>query len=146
MLAANCVGFFCEDIREEVGGTHTIIGVLPDNVTVSPAPNSEAGASLFFPRMSIYVRVNLDPSQKPKSIIARASIPGMTDFQLGHMETEALEKAFADSMAKNSPVVGIIFKAMLTPVQLSKSGLATATVTIDGEDIICAMLNIQIAL
>jgi hypothetical protein len=144
-MTINCVGIFCEDIREEVGGTHTIIGVMPDNIGVSAPPESGAGDSLLFPRIGIYIRINLDSSNKPdRSITAKASIPGMADFALGEMGTESLEKAFADAAAKNNPMVGVIFKGVATPVQLRASGVAKATVTINGEEILCATLNIHV--
>jgi hypothetical protein len=145
-MAPNCVGIFCEDIREEVGGTHTVVGVMPDNVVVTAPPNNEAGGTLLFPKIGIYVRVILDSSHKPKGpISAKASIPGMAEFALGELETEAIDKAFADAAEKNNPMVGIIFKGVASPVQISKSGLATATVTIEQKEIVCAMMNIQIA-
>jgi hypothetical protein len=146
MVAVNCVGVFCEDIRDEVSGTHTIIGVMPDNIVIAAVPNSEAGGSLLFPRIGIYVRVNLDPSYKPdQPIIAKVSIPGMADFNLGEMGIESLNKAFAEAAEKKNPLVGIIFKGTVSPVQLTESGLAKATVTVGGNEILCAVLNIQIS-
>jgi hypothetical protein len=146
MVAVNCVGVFCEDIREEVSGTHTIIGVMPDNIVMTAAPNSDAAGHLLFPRLGIYVRMNLDPSYKPdRPIIAKVSIPGMAEFTLGEMGIEALGKAYADSAEKKNPLVGIIFKGTVSPVQLTESGLAKATVTIGEKEILCATLNIQIA-
>jgi hypothetical protein len=147
-MAIKCVGIFCEDIREEVGGTHTIIGIMPDNIMVT-APvevDSKAGGSLLFPRLGIYIRLILDLSHKPNGpISAKVSIPGMAEFALGELGTEATDKAFADAAKNNNPMVGVIFKGLASPIQLSKPGLATATVTIEGEEIVCAMLNIQIA-
>jgi hypothetical protein len=146
MIAANCVGIFCEDIREEVGGTYTIVGVMPDNIVIAAVPNSDASGHLLFPRLGIYVRVNLDPSHKPdRPIVAKVSIPGMADLQLGEMGIEDIGKAFADSAEKNNPLVGIIFKGTVSPVQLTESGLAKTTVTIDEKEILCATLNIQIS-
>jgi hypothetical protein len=146
MVAVNCVGVFCEDIREEVSGTHTIIGVMPDNIVMAAAANSDAGGHLLFPRLGIYVRINLDPSYKlDQPISAMVSIPGMADLKLGEMGIEGLEKAFAESAEKKNPLVGIIFKGTVSPVQLTESGLAKATVTINGKEILCAVLNIQIA-
>jgi hypothetical protein len=144
---ANCVGIFCEDIREEVGGTYTIVGVMPDNINIAgqpPAP--EVGGTLLMPKLAIYLRVNIETSKKPAgSIAARASIPGLPEIPMGELTAEAIDHAFADSAAKNNPLVGIIFKAAVSPVQLSQSGIASAFVRIGGEEILAATLNIQIA-
>jgi hypothetical protein len=69
----------------------------------------------------------------------------MPDISLGDLGGDAIEKAFADSAAKDFPVVGIIFKAVASPLQFSEPGLAMAYVTIDGKETVCGMLNIQIA-
>ncbi|HEV7598824.1 MAG TPA: hypothetical protein VGO49_01005 [Bradyrhizobium sp.] len=144
-MPINCVGIFCEDIREETGGTHTIVGVMPQNIGISPAPESEAGGSLLFPKIGIYIRVHFDISDKPDTpIAARVVIPGVPDLHLGEMGIEALNNAVADAVSKNNPIVGIIFKAVATPVQLRESGTAKALVRISGEEIECATLNIEI--
>ena len=147
-MVHNCVGIFCEDIREETSGTHTIIGVMPDNIMLATPANAEAGpgAALIFPRLGIYLRVNLDPSHKPTGpITARASIPGLGNQALGELTPADIEKAYADSAVHNFPVVGIIFKAVMSPVQIREAGIATAFVTIEGQEILAAMLNIQLA-
>src|SRR5450759_2714461 len=96
LMAYNCVGLFCEDIREEVSGTHTIIGVMPDNITLAgQSPPPEAGASLLFPKLAIYLRLNIETANKPEgSITARASIPGMPEMPLGELGRDAIEQAF----------------------------------------------------
>jgi hypothetical protein len=146
-MTYSCVGLFCEDIREEVSGSHTIIGVMPDNITLAVPPSNEAaGSSLLFPKMGVYLRVHLEPSHRPAGAIsARVSIPGIPDLSLGELGPDAIEKAFADSVVKKFPLVGIIFKAVLSPLQITEPGLATAFVKIEEKEIIAAMLNIQIA-
>jgi len=144
-MTFNCVGIFCEDIREEISGTHTIVGVMPDNISVAGPSNKEAGSSLLFPKMGIYLRLNIDISHKPVgAITARASIPGLADMTLGELGPEAIERAFVDAAAKNLPFVGIIFKAFLSPLQLPKAGVATAFVKVEEMEIPGAILNIQI--
>jgi hypothetical protein len=146
-MAHNCVGIFCEDIREEVSGSHTLIGVMPDNINLVGPPTTETDSTLIFPRLGIYLRVNLDSSQKPKNpITARATIPGASnEIPLGEIGPEAINAAFADAEAKSLPVVGLIFKAVLSPVQLRQSGLAMIYAMIEGSEIVGGILNIQVA-
>jgi hypothetical protein len=144
-MTVSCLGIFCEDIREEAGGTHTIVGVMPDNINLI-GPAGPGGASLLFPKMGIYVRVNLDVSYKPRGpISARASIPGVPDISLGEIGPADIDKAFADAREKNNPLVGIIFKGVASPLPLSTSGVGSAFVTVEGQEHLAAIINIQIA-
>jgi hypothetical protein len=145
-MTYSCAGLFCEDIREEVNGSHTIVGVMPDNITLAGPPAKDAGSSLLFPKMGIYLRINLDVSHRPEgAITARAVFPGIPEVSLGELGSDAIEKAFADAVAKNFPVVGVVFKAVLSPVQFKESGLAQAFVKVEEKESLGAMLNIQIA-
>jgi hypothetical protein len=144
-MTFSCLGIFCEDIREEVSGTHTIVGVMPDNINLV-APAGQEGASILFPKMGIYVRVNLDAPNKPRGpISARASIPGAPEIPLGEIGPADIDKAFADAREKNNPLVGIIFKGVASPLTLTTSGVGSVFVTVDGEEHLAAIINIQIA-
>jgi hypothetical protein len=146
-MAHNCVGLFCEDIREEVSGTHTIIGVMPDTINLAATPTDDKGnTSLLFPRLGIYLRVNLDASQRPAgSITARATIPGMSpDVTMGEIGADAIDAAFAEALTRGNPIVGLIFKAVLSPLQIRESGRAAVYASINGQEILGATLNMQI--
>jgi hypothetical protein len=148
-MPINCVGIFCEDIREETGGTHTIIGVMPDNINLQgqeglKLPDGDSG-KLLFPKMGFYLRANLDVSAPaPKQIAATVSFPGHGIISLGMLGTEAIEKAFADSHSNKVPSVGVVFKAVITPLPITESGLATLHVNVDGQEQMCGTLNIRI--
>jgi hypothetical protein len=144
-MSHNCIGLFCEDIREEVGGPYTIVGVMPDNINVAGPAGAESGLPLMLPKMGIYLRVNLDASKRPKgAVTARATIPGLDDVQIGELGEVAIKAAYVDSKAKKQSVVGLIFKAILSPVQFKQSGLAVIYVKIDGAEIIAGILNVEL--
>ncbi|WP_454629484.1 hypothetical protein [Bradyrhizobium cenepequi] len=118
---------------------------MPDNMNLAGPADGPAGAPLMFPRMALYLRAHLDTSRRPKKpITARVSFPGLDDISLGEVGSEIIEKAYADSISKNHPFVGLIFKSVFSPLQLRQSGLAVAYIEIDGQDIACALLNITI--
>jgi hypothetical protein len=148
-MAINCVGIFCEDVREEMGGTHTIIGVMPDNINLQgqeglKLPDGDRG-KLLLPKMGFYVRTNLDASAPaPKQITAAISFPGHGIIPLGTLGTEAIEKAFADSRSNKTPFVGVVFKAVVSPLTITESGIASLHVNVDGQEQMCGALNIQI--
>jgi len=143
-MANNYIGIFCEDIREETAGSHTIVGVMPDNINFASPAIREPGQSFLFPKMGIYLRINLDTSHKPTgSITARVSFPGLPDMGLGEIAPDAIEKAFAESAANNTPLVGLIFKAVISPLQISQSGLASVFAKVEEKEFLAATLNIQ---
>lgn len=145
-MAHNCVGLFCEDIREESSGTHTIVGVMPDNLNLAGSPVDRADATVLFPKFGVYLRVNLDASLHPSaSIKARLALPGTPDILLGEVSIEMIKIAFSDAKAKKFPIVGLIFKAVFSPLQLKESGIACLYAKIDEEDFVGAVLNMQIA-
>lgn len=144
----NCVGVFCEDIREESGGTHTLVGVMPDNINVT-APStsdSDSRSALLFPRLAIYLRVHLDASRRPDGpISARLTLPRSEDITIGVINEDVISKAYDDSASKGQPIVGLIFKAVLAPIQLRESGAAVVYTEIEGQQLVSAILNIQMA-
>lgn len=144
-MTHSCVAIFCEDIREELAGTHSVVGVMPDNINLAVAHPTEGSVPVLFPKMGIYLRVNLDPSRKPRSpVSARVEIPGADDVLLGEINSDLIEKAYADGKSSHSPVVGLIFKSVLSPVQFREPGSMVVYAKIDGKEIACGALNILI--
>jgi hypothetical protein len=142
-MTFSCVGLFCEDIREETAGSHTIIGVMPDNIMLA-RPNAEADGALVFPKMGIYVRLNLDLSYKPKGpIAARASFPAAPDISLGAIGLEDIIRAKNTVAEKGLPFVGIIFKSVISPLQIPEEGQAKVYVKLDDKEIMAAALNLS---
>jgi hypothetical protein len=145
-MPTNCIGIFCEDIREEVGGTHTIVGVMPDNIHLAAGGAPPEGAdAILFPKLGMYARVNIDPSYKGGAVTCRASFPGNADIPMGGMDAEAMKKAMNVSKANSFPMVGLIFKSIVAPLQFQKSVVLRIIITIDGAEIVCGALNVVIA-
>jgi hypothetical protein len=141
----DCIGLFCEDIREEFSGSHSIIGVMPDNINLQGPENQEPGGQLIFPKMGFYVRANFETQQTaPGRIATEVRIPGHQVIKLGVLGPETIEKAFADSATNNLPFVGMIFKSVVAPISISQSGIATLHIIVDGQEQICGALNIKL--
>jgi hypothetical protein len=140
----NFVAIFCEDIREEVGGSHTIVGVMPDNINVQ-SPANQTGGALFFPKMAFYLRINLEVDHEPNGTIsARVSIPGLADLALGELGEDVIQQAFSDSRRSRLPFVGVIFKSVAQGVSLNQSGQAIVYASIEGREHICGAMNISV--
>jgi hypothetical protein len=93
------IGIFCEDIRDEVSSTYTLVGVLPDNIFIGGLPG-------MLPKLGVYIRIQLDEDANPKTLKARVRIPGGAIFELADFEqliATAKEQAEASSRHCRSP-------------------------------------------
>jgi len=100
-MTFNCVGIFCEDIREEVGGTHTIVGVMPDNISVAGPPNKEAGSSLLFPKREEMLMNREDSSDRSDRLSFVPSATPQT-FASAHLvpQNPSVSSAGSDAAAR----------------------------------------------
>lgn len=130
----NVVGLFCEDVRQEVGGTVSIVGVLPDNVSVEQWPG-------VMPKLGIYLRVHMNPEHNPVGLVVKLRGPS-GDVLLGTIPPETIAEAKRSGLDKNQPICGIIFHAVATPWIMGEPGQLSLIFHVDGEDIVAAILNI----
>jgi hypothetical protein len=128
------VGIFCEDIRDEVSGTHTIVGVLPDNINIGGLPG-------MLPKLGIYIRIQIDKDANPKTLKARMKVPGAGTFEVADFEN-LIASAKQQAEEKGTPFAGLIAKGSFTPLPISELGRIEAIVEIDGTEYICGVLNL----
>ena len=145
MQAPQALAIFSEDIRSEATGQDTIIGTLPDNLTV-PLPSGMAmppNAVTAIPKIGIYVRVNLDSNgTRPKSVAFRLLSTESKIIGQSQWSQSLIDKAFDDAKASSMPLAGLILKVVSGPVLVPKPGQLVAIVTIDGSDIIAGSVNV----
>lgn len=135
MKGARAVAFFCEDIREEKSEQDTIIGVLPDNMAAPRYPG-------VAPRLGFYARVHIDPNQPPSHIEVVVKTPWGDEIKAGTADGELIRTAVAQAKKNGLPLAGVVLKALLAPFVMKSSGLTLATINVDGEEEVCAMLNL----
>jgi hypothetical protein len=143
-FSAVCV--FCEDVREEKSGQYTIVGTMPDNLIVKkarPAPNARP----FLPKMGIYLRIHLDAEQNVPTEVSAKIIN--TDGQVVVQtiwDHPMVDKAFVDSRANRMPLVGLIFKVVLSPFPITdEGGKIIAVVIVDGIERVAGDLNVTVS-
>jgi hypothetical protein len=101
---------FCEDIREEKSGGNTIVGVMRDNLSVPPLPQS-------IPKLGIFARIYF-PLERPA---LRADIYMNTSSgernQIASLEPAYIEGAIKAARIENSPSAGIIASIIFAPFE-----------------------------
>ena len=129
------VGLFCEDVRQEKQG-YSLIGILPDNVNVPSIPG-------MFPKLGLYVRLNVDPAADVGPISLRLRLPDGTESDLTGFDAEFVKETQKEAASKGAPWAGFIVTAVSSPLSIAKAGRIIALASIMGEEMICAGLNVQ---
>lgn len=132
------VALFCSDVRQERGGTETIVGVFPDNVDVPSIPSG-------FTQLCVYVRMHVRPSFCPTKIITRLVLPDGSELDRSEMEMGLFERSREKAVAGKSAYFGLIARFVMAPMPITQEGRLQAIVSVDGKDHIAGALNFRLA-
>lgn len=130
------VAMFCADVRQEKGGTETIVGVFPDSVSLPNIPGA-------FSQMYVYVRMHMRPAFQPQSIITRLVLPDGNELDRTAMDADLMETARQKALANGSPYLGLVAKFVMAPMKVTQEGRLQAIVAVDGEDYVAGVLNFR---
>jgi hypothetical protein len=137
MRPFSCIGIFCDDIREEASGAHTLVGVLPDNVNIPGLP-------AVIPKLGVYIRIQLENDYTPTTLRARIRIPGGDTFEMADF-TDLIGPTREQAEAANTPFAGLISKGTFSPLPIKQSGRIETIVEADGIEYICGVLNFVVS-
>lgn len=130
---------FCDDIREETGGSVTIVGVAPDNIGVPGVPG-------MVPKFGIYTRISIPSDQKPpKAMQVLLRDPDGEDMILGVFTSDFLKKTCEEARERGNPIAGFISNAMASPFPVKTAGRFVAIVRVDKEELVSGTVNFEIS-
>jgi hypothetical protein len=129
------VTFFCEDVRPEVAGSESLIGVLSDNVNVADFP-------MIFPKIAVYTRVTFDIDYDPEEISIFLHANGKEDA-IGVIDIDLISKAIHDAKANGSPISTIISRAIAAPFPIEKSGRILVYLRTSKKEMITGTMNLE---
>jgi hypothetical protein len=138
MRLITAVALFCEDIREEQQGTSTIVGVLPDNLSVGSGPG-------FLPKLAIYLRIQIDHAVTVSTIRARIIFSDGRELEMAPFDLGSFEAAKKESIQNSIPYTGLVAKAIISPVSIQESGRIEVIMAVNGEEFVCGMLRLIIS-
>lgn len=146
MQPLSIIALLCEDIRDEVGGSISIVGALPDNAALTPlSEKADVQPSAQLPRMlgklSIYIRANFDPEDRIPTIKFRLITPDDKEVDIGEADAEVIVKAQNQAKEKGSPIAGTISRAVLMNFKPSKPGILRVLAVVGDEIRIVGILN-----
>jgi hypothetical protein len=137
-MANSAVALFCEDVRPELTGQHTLVGILPDNIEVPALPIS-------MPKLGVYVRATIESTQRLNDIAISFRNTDGSAIELAQWKPATIQKGWLESNANGLPIYGLISTAVFSPFQIHQAGHLTVTVTIDGVNYVAGVLNISAA-
>jgi hypothetical protein len=136
MNAVRAMGIFCEDIREEAQGMHSIVGIFPDNLNVPHVPGA-------VPKIGFYVRITVPGSAEVEEASVAILFPDGEERTLLSLEKELLAKAAQEARDTDMPFGTVVAKAIASPFPFPSVGRFKLVLRVDGAELVCATLNVQ---
>lgn len=146
MLSVSAMALFCEDIREEKGDTVTLVGLLPDTVTIEQ-PTSNGGAeqtTKLISKLCVYVRVNFDPDMRLEPPKIWLVMPDGERLGMGSVTPEIIQKAQSESKAKGNLLAGIVSRVIMAGFR-PLNGSVKVEVDVGDETILAGALTFNLA-
>lgn len=131
----SAIALFCEDIRREERKTETLVGILPDRIAIPVFPAA-------FPKLGVYVRINLFNYDKPPSVLVRLMNGDETELHRYTVDPNTVEDAIRESREMDVDYAGIISRTLRVPFEMQKATLIRAMVTVDDTEQLAGAMRI----
>lgn len=139
MLGISATAFFCEDVRREISGRQTLIGVMADSVRVRDFPTD-------LRRLTVYYRIRLEPQWKNAGleVIPFLEVDGQPfDHQVEPVPANMLENALDRARALNLPFATLSGRVLMKePVHFEKPCRVLAKLRVGSEVLLCSYLTV----
>lgn len=136
MLPLSAIALFCSDVRAEKTNTDTLVGVFPENVDLPRVP-------LALPKVSLYVRLHLDPAAHHKPMKMRLINADSSEMSLGEIDTALIDDALNKARLEDRPYAGIIFRAEIQMFPVNQFGRISVVLSVGSEDYVCGTLMVK---
>ncbi|WLG72198.1 DUF6941 family protein [Pseudomonas simiae] len=130
---------FCDDIRQEINGKITMVGIYTDRLFVSSVPT-------VLPKLCLALAIATDKTNMFEDVSVTGTLGGDEVFRM------QLQKDQIQSIVDQAPKPEIPAKfftiqlnAILTPFQLERTGKLVIKVVADGEELECSGLEMALA-
>jgi hypothetical protein len=136
MPKISAVALFCEDIRNELEGGKSLIGVLPLGISVPAAPGRPMDLGLF-------IRVLIDPSWTGDLITCHVVMLSGEEIDCGEINSTNIESMKAAAKSPDAPLVTTIHGTII--VDEIRTGWLRVLLRADGEETEIGVLHIVVA-
>jgi hypothetical protein len=112
-------GLFCDDIRTETSGQHTLVGIYPDTLEVPQVPGK-------FPVLWLYIRIHLDPALDPGPMKVVIRLPDGRDFPVGDIGPADVDPIRRRAQDDGNPIAGVLLRYRFEDFQVHQAGRVVA--------------------
>jgi hypothetical protein len=127
---------FCDSVRDETTSTQTIVGVLPDNLNIPKVPAA-------VPRLTLYVRIMLDPARDPGPMALWLIFPDGQERTLQTFEAGVVNEARTRAQESNMPYAGLLSNITFPNFPVLQYGRVKAVLRVGDEEILCGALTFR---
>lgn len=137
-LPFDAITLFAEDVREEVQGTMSLIGVVPDTLAVAGVPS-------LLPKLAIYTRIHVPIDVEITELAVVAQMLDGVEIAVGDFPADFLAKARDEAVAEGKEFYGLVGHALATPFPVQQLGSVRVIVRHDGVEHLSGSLNFKLA-
>lgn len=145
MQPISIIAVLCEDVRDEIGGLITLVGVMQDNASINPQTEKSDPLQKVLNKLSIFIRATFDPDDKIPTIKFRLVMPDSTSLDIGEAGADVIAQAQVQAKEKGNPIAGTISRAILLNFHLPKPGVLRVEADVRDETRIIGILNFMVA-
>lgn len=127
------VSLFCQDFREEVAGTATLIGIYPDNIEMG-----EGGTALA--KLVVYTRINLAVDEPQSDIAVSLRAPNGSDEVVNAVPFARVEAAIEKARLDGNNMAGIVARIEGSPF-VASPGRYLVVVRYDGQEYVTGTIR-----
>lgn len=115
MTTVNGIALFCEDIRPEVGGSVSLVGVMSDFIAVPSFPVTLA-------KLGFYARLFLPvEGAQPDMVVNVIEVEGGV-VEIASFSETMIAKAQSEAKTQGNDYVGLIAQAVASPFTVNSPG------------------------
>jgi hypothetical protein len=152
MLPTSVMALFCDDIRAEIGGTVTIVGLLPDNMRAQNQKIAAADGIIEAPegqrslsKLCIYTRINFDPVTDIGNPTIHLLGLSEKPMLMGVIKDDIIAKSRQEARERGNIYAGIVFRVAFEGFRFPpRSTNFIIEVTINDQVYVAGSLNIEI--
>lgn len=130
---------FCDDIRQEINGKITMVGIYTDRLLVTSLPT-------VLPKLCLALSIATDKSRMFEDLSVIGTFGADEVFKI-ELQKEQIQNIVAQAPKSENPAkfFTVQLNAILTPFQLQRTGKLTIEVIADGEKLECGGLEMALA-
>jgi len=131
----SAITLFCEDIRHERNGIESLVGLLPDNISLPEFPSTIA-------KLGIYTRITFSAGEEPQPFELIVTDVLGTEISLTKVGSDDLEK-IRSSVSSDTKFFGLKSISTFINYSVPHEGSLHASIRFAGRNILTGGLNFK---